>query len=104
MSIHHLQPSIQAARRQISQEGLVLITQSSIQAARRMAHEYRQESGRHAGVVVIFNNQVCGWVNTLRDPQHWQPGALAVSADAVVHLAHGGNDYDGATAWSQVAS
>ncbi|MGF6575087.1 hypothetical protein ABH945_007216 [Paraburkholderia sp. GAS333] len=45
------------------------------------ARRYRgQESlvGKGGGVVVFFQGEVQGWVNQLRNPEHWQPGCIAV--------------------------
>ncbi len=71
------------------------ILDSSIALARR----YRDESGRHHGVVVIFEGIVSGWSNALRDPQNWQPGCIAITASDTCYCAVGGNGYDGANEW-----
>jgi hypothetical protein len=65
-----------------------------------IANEWR---GNHpdlnGGVVVIYNSEVCGWVNELRNPESWRPGSIAVSGQGDMHRATGGNDYDGAKEW-----
>lgn len=60
---------------------------------------YRQEHNKSAGVVLVYGNEVYGWKNALRDPQHERPGALAVDVDEKVYTAVGGNDQDGAERW-----
>ena len=51
------------------------------------------------GVVVIFNNEIQGWMNELRDPQHWQKGCVAVAEDGTQWTTVGGNNQDGAESW-----
>jgi len=51
------------------------------------------------GVVVIFKGKAAGWMNTLRDPQGWEPGCIAVDADGHQWQATGGDAYAGAQAW-----
>lgn len=51
------------------------------------------------GVIVFFQGEVQGWCNALRDPQHWQPGCLAVDQFGVVFQTVGGNAQDGANGW-----
>lgn len=57
------------------------------------------EPRRSSGVVLVFEGKVYGWKNELRDPQHDQPGAIAVDPDGRAWVAEGGNDYDGAERW-----
>lgn len=55
-----------------------------------------------SGVVLVFDGEAYGWKNTLRDPQHERPGAMAVDVEGRVWIAKGGNDYDGAERWEPV--
>lgn len=75
-------------------------TQAAIDQARR----WRVENGYagRGGVVVLFDGQVQGWVDRLRDPGHWRPGCIAI--DEVGHCWHsqGGNVQDGAAIWAPV--
>ncbi|MDZ7924936.1 MAG: hypothetical protein U5M23_12990 [Marinagarivorans sp.] len=52
------------------------------ETAKTIASEYRQLNKHQFsdGVVVIFNSEVAGWMNELRDPQHWIAGCVAVVA------------------------
>jgi len=72
----------------------------------RLATEYLAErpqlSGK--GVVVIYNGEVSGWMNELRDPHKWLAGCYAVDPQGNQYRAFGGDKYNGATAWSQVHS
>ncbi|HCA7081296.1 TPA: antirestriction protein ArdR [Citrobacter sedlakii] len=61
---------------------------------RKANEEYAQ-----SGIVLIWNDEVYGWKNCLRDAQHERPGAIAVDATGNVFIAEGGNDYDGAKVW-----
>ncbi len=44
------------------------------------ARRYREKESMvgRGGVVVFFDGEVQGWVNKLRNPEHWQPGCIAV--------------------------
>jgi len=63
-----------------------------------MANKYRQ-NGNNTGVVVLFNNEVCGWMDELRSPESWAPGAIAIDAENHIFIAEGGDDYDGSYRW-----
>ena len=51
------------------------------------------------GVVLIWEGEVYGWKNCLRDAAHERPNAIAVDEQGHVFIAQGGNDYDGAKCW-----
>ncbi len=61
----------------------------------REAHSYTGKGG----VIVIYINEVQGWVNELRDPQDWQPGCIAITEDGACYEATGGNSHNGAERW-----
>jgi hypothetical protein len=48
---------------------------------------------------VLFDGEVQGWVNTLRNPDHWQPGCIAVDEDGRTWTTIAGNERDGALTW-----
>ena len=66
-----------------------------------IAQRWRTQNVEHAhlGIVMIWDGQVYGWKNCLRDAQHERPGVIAVDVDENVFIAEGGNDYDGAKCW-----
>ncbi len=75
----------------------------------KQASEWRQKNiadGHNyvgkGGVVVIFGSEVNGWVNELRNPESWRPGAVAIDEVGNVHIAAGGNDDDGAQWWQTI--
>jgi len=45
---------------------------------------------------------VYGWKDSLRDPNHERPNAIAVDENGRVFRAEGGNDYDGAERWASI--
>jgi hypothetical protein len=49
--------------------------------------------------VLIWQGNVYGWKNSLRDAAHERPNAIAVDEQGNVFIAEGGNDYDGAKCW-----
>ncbi|HAR32534.1 MAG TPA: hypothetical protein DCR95_00110 [Desulfobacter sp.] len=75
-----------------------------MQFKKKIADEFRQNErpDLKGGVVVIFENEVSGWMNELRDPQHWEPGCVAIDENNKMWLAVGGNPYDGAMEWRKI--
>lgn len=71
-----------------------------IEEIRNIAAQWRQANQENpGGVVLIWQGAVYGWKNELRDPQHEQPGAVAVDDTGCVFVAEGGTEYDGAKCW-----
>jgi hypothetical protein len=68
-----------------------------------IAADWRATENRAGGVVVVFGNEVTGWMDELRDPHHFVPGCIAINDNNQQWKAVGGNSYDGATEW-QAAS
>jgi hypothetical protein len=68
----------------------------------KIADNYRNEIGRCGGVVVVYDGEVSGWMNELRNPEHWAPGCIAVNFDGNQFKAVGGNDYDGSDHWENI--
>lgn len=66
-----------------------------------LSERWRRQHGYvdAGGVIIVFDGVVQGWVNELRDPQHWQPGCIAIDARGAEFIAAGGNDRDGAQHW-----
>lgn len=66
-----------------------------------LAADWRRSNTEFAssGVVLIFQGEVYGWKNEVRDPSCERPGSYAVDCGGQVFLAEGGNDYDGAKCW-----
>lgn len=64
-----------------------------------LARKYRQETGYFDGVITIYQGEVQGWSNELRNPERWRPGCIAVDSNDNQWVAVGGNDYDGANEW-----
>lgn len=54
---------------------------------------------RHGGVVLVWQGEVYGWKNKLRDALHERPGAYAVDEAGHVFIAEGGDDRSGAKCW-----
>jgi hypothetical protein len=53
------------------------------------------------GVVIVFDGEAGGWVDRLRNPEHWRIGTLAVDEDGRIWVASGvqrGQD-DTASRW-----
>lgn len=59
----------------------------------------RQRVRRAGGVIVLFDGAVQSWVNTLRNPNHWQPGCIAIDEQGRTWTAIAGNQGDGALMW-----
>ncbi|MGN3966807.1 hypothetical protein ACS0ZG_31895 [Burkholderia gladioli] len=72
--------------------------------AKRMiddARRYREQEALlgKGGVVVFFQGEIQGWVNKLRNPEHWQAGCIAVDEQGLSWTAIAGTEYDGALMW-----
>jgi hypothetical protein len=68
---------------------------------RTIAANWRAEQPEHrasTGVVLIWQGEVYGWKDQLRDAAHEQAGAVAVDVDGHVFIAEGG-DENGAKCW-----
>lgn len=66
-----------------------------------VARRYREAEQRvgTGGVVVLFEGKVQGWVNELRNPEHWRPGCIAVDEQGRTWTTIAGNDQNGALMW-----
>ncbi len=71
-----------------------------------MALDWREQHGylNRGGVVIFFNGEVQGWVDELRNPEHWQPGCIAVDNDGQSWRASGGTKQNGAKVWKLLRS
>ena len=54
------------------------------------------------GVVIIYDGQIAGWTSTLREPEKWEPGVIAVTEQGEQYLAEGGSSYNGAKKWAKI--
>jgi hypothetical protein len=55
------------------------------------------------GYVEFWQNQACGWRNTLRNPETQKAGSLFVSvSEEAIYQCTGGNDQDGAERFVQI--
>jgi hypothetical protein len=70
---------------------------TSIEAAKRWRERFGY-AGR-GGVVVVFDGEGQGWVNELRNPDHWRPGCVAVDEAGRTWIAVAGNERNGAAMW-----
>jgi len=66
-------------------------------AARRWREQWGYVGRR--GVVVLLDGEVQSWVNELRNPEHWQPGCIALDEDGKGWTAIAGNTQDGSLMW-----
>ncbi|KPG82213.1 antirestriction protein ArdR [Pseudomonas sp. RIT-PI-o] len=74
-----------------------------IEALRATATKWRASNQEHlGGVVLVWEGEVYGWKNELRDPESERPGAYAVDKAGLIFKAEGGDDYNGAKTWVAV--
>lgn len=64
-----------------------------------LATRWRQDSGRMGGLVVVYRGDVQGWINELRDPQHWVPGCVAINDHNQCWQSIAGDDNHGSLMW-----
>ncbi len=74
------------------------------QTAIEAAMTWRAANPEHmlTGIVLVWDGEVYGWKDRLRDPQHERPGVLAVDVRGHVWQAIGGTYQDGARAWDEI--
>lgn len=65
------------------------------------AQAWREEQGYvgRGGVIVVFQGEAQGWVNELRNPDHWVAGCIAVAEDGGSWTALCGTERGGALMW-----
>ncbi|AVI88108.1 hypothetical protein XJ28_30570 (plasmid) [Pseudomonas syringae pv. tomato] len=51
---------------------------------------------------MVWDGEVYGWKNELRDPESERPSAYAVDKAGLIFKAEGGDDYNCAKAWVAV--
>lgn len=66
------------------------------------ANAHFKQLNKKTGVVVLFNGKPNSWLNELRNPEAWQPGAIAVAYNGLQFVAVGGNSYEGAAQWQPI--
>lgn len=78
----------------------------SLKRSKSLASSWRVDNGYQGkgGVVIVFAEKVQGWVNELRDPNHWCPGCFAFDESLNTWLTVGGNNQDGAKEWKEFKS
>ncbi len=66
-----------------------------------VSRQWREDHGYvgRGGVIVLFRGQVQGWVNQLRNPEHWQPGCVAIDETGQSWTAIAGTERNGALMW-----
>lgn len=73
------------------------------EALRATPTRWRAGNQEHpSGVVLIWEGEMYGWKNELRDPASERPGAYALDKAGLVFKAEGGDQYNGAKAWVAV--
>ena len=62
---------------------------------------WREQWGNvgRGGVVVLFEGKAQGWVDELRNAEHWQPGCVAIDEQGGSWTTIAGNERDGALMW-----
>jgi hypothetical protein len=66
-----------------------------------IARSWREQYGYvgRGGVVVVHEGAAQGWVNALRNADHWKPGCVAVDESGQSWTALAGDDQHGALMW-----
>jgi hypothetical protein len=64
--------------------------------------EKREENAWFDGYILIFNNEIYGWRNKLRNPETEQPGSIAIDPDGKLWQATGGDPDNGAEKWTEL--
>lgn len=89
---------------------LSTLTPHSIQFKRKrrlvkMAEHYMHvHSLSNTGVVIFHHSKIQGWRSSLRNPEHWVPGCIAITNAGDAFIATGGNPQSGATSWQLMST
>jgi len=98
--------SIQPSAAAPAQTEVRTITTREHASLRVIAADYRKSHTDcfpyAAGYVQIFEGKPFGWCSTLNQPRNVVPGAFVVAADGAIHVATGGNEIEGAKAFTPV--
>jgi|SRR5690554_801937 len=83
---------------------IALLSPETADKNRSLAEHWREETEYRyqGGLVIVFGGEATGWINQLRDPNHWEPGVIAVDEHGNQYQAIGGDSYNGATSWQPV--
>lgn len=74
-----------------------------IEALRSTAAKWRAGNQEYReGVVLVWEGEVYGWKDELRDPASERPGVYAVDQAGLVFKGEAGDDYNGAKVWGAV--
>ncbi|MDZ5605327.1 antirestriction protein ArdR [Pseudomonas sp. RP23018S] len=74
-----------------------------IEALRATSAKWREGNQEYCGgIVLMWEWDVYGWMNELRDPASERPGVYGVDKDGLIFRAEGGDDYNGAKTWVAV--
>lgn len=77
-----------------------MLTKAHIQKASIWRKKHPTQTG---GVIIFHGRELQGWVNQLRNPEHWMPGCIALDCDGKQYVATGGDAYNGAERWEIIA-
>lgn len=71
---------------------------------KKLAQQFREERLNlpDYGFVIFWMNEPTGWVLTLEEPRHWQPGCIALDFKGALWEARGGNEQAGAERWESI--
>ena len=79
-----------------------------LERIKEVAAIFRANCDLKGGVVVVFDGDAVGWVNSanwvveLRNPQQWAPGNITIDESGNMWESVGGNEYDGAEEWKPI--
>lgn len=82
----------------------------NVKSLLKKSENYRKKKyGTPEGGAVVFVRKniggrwaACGWVNTIRDPNHWEPGCIAIDSAGNVWETRGGDNWNGAVEWAAI--
>jgi hypothetical protein len=77
----------------------------TLSAMQQQARVFRQQYDKThcGGYVIFFKGQPVAWKRWLDHPSGWEPGCIALAESGKQWVAAGGNGYEGAMRWEEVA-
>ena len=70
-----------------------------VSSIKKVAASFYRMNRLEDGIVLFYQGRICGWKNTLRNPEQERPNVLAVDFYGNIFMTAGGDEYHGAEEW-----
>lgn len=63
---------------------------------------YRKKAAQHHDILVVYDDEIAGWMDDLCDPGSWALGSIAINEQGQQWRAVGGATHCGASEWQPI--